>query len=163
MTVRASFEDVSELSAALGPAFDIEICQLSKGRFAGELTSWPLSEVLVSHGFLKRSVQISGVTNRQVTLLVDEKAAGRRVILNGITLDSTDVLATPFRTEHRFVLPAGFHGVVLQLSHPLLGEHEFPPEQYLPRAEVLRDFALSVAKLEGVSERRVEWRWERDA
>lgn len=69
------------------------------------------------------------------------------MILNGLTLEPEDVLATPFRKEHCFVLPEAFHGVVLQLSHPELRDHDFPTEQYLAGANVLREFALSIVKL----------------
>lgn len=145
MTIHTPLHDVADLSNALGADFDLEILQLSKGPFQGWLTSWPLTGVVVSHGRLERSVEISGTTNRDVALLIAKNSTGGPMIINGVTLGPTDVLATPSHQEHRFVLPESFRGVVLQLSHPFLQEAALPEQHYLPTAEALCSFAHTVA------------------
>lgn len=147
--MESSLQDASELSSTLGSEFDIEVLQLTKGSFSGKLTSWALPGVVVSHGHLERSVQISGVTNRDATLLLSKPDSKGQMVLNGTTLDRRDVLATPYRTEHRFVLPEEFHGIVLQLDHRLLSKTQFPPLQYLAEAHALWEFACAVVKLGG--------------
>lgn len=147
MSFRANFEDVSQLADELGSSFDLEVSQLSKGPFTGHLSTWMLPGVGVSHGRLNKSVQIAGITHNDVTLLVMDPDCEGAINLNGCTLQPQDVLATPRGAEHRFVLPEGFQGVVMQFRHPLLAGHEFPLEQFLPRANVLCSFAHSVASL----------------
>jgi len=149
MIVHTTLLDASELSSTLGSEFDIEVLQLKKGPFSGSLTSWALPGVLVSHGHLDRSVQISGVTNRDATLLLSKPDSQGKMVLNGTTLEHRDVLATPYRTEHRFVLPEAFHGIVLQMSHPMLSETTFPSAQFLAGADELCDFACALVNQGG--------------
>jgi AraC-like DNA-binding protein len=142
-----TFGDVSELAQTLGGNFDIEVTQLKRGPFSGHLESWPLSGVVVSQGRLERSVQISGATNLEVTLLVTDPLCQGRMVLNGVTLEHRDALAAPYRTEHRFVLPEAFQGIVLQVSHPIWAEHTMPRQQFLPNADALCAFARSLAAM----------------